>query len=236
MPKIDEEKREGYPAKNNFKARRKRGLSWSSQEGAGEHKNTMSKPPVERKPKKVDSEYLHRAALYYLQRYAATRVRLGEVLLRKVARRLMLKSVSVAAVQEWAPEIEKLLDRYEASGLLNDQQLAETRVVNMRASGRSARDITNKLRQKGFAPQLIERTLQENEDDGGADDAAALQKFMQKKKLGPYRRADKVMDDKAAQKEIGTLLRAGFNYQLVRDALAMPVELLDPAADPYTDL
>lgn len=184
----------------------------------------MTKPLPERKPKKVDADYLHRAALYYLQRYAATRVRLGEVLQRKVARRLLLKSVSVAAVQEWAPEIEKLLDRYEASGLLNDQQLAETRVVNMRASGRSARDITNKLRQKGFAPPLIEKTLQDNQDEGGADDAAAIQKFMQKKKLGPYRRADKIVDEKTAQKEINALLRAGFGYQLVKDSMNIKIE------------
>ncbi len=190
------------------------------------------KAAPERKPKKVDAEYLHRAALYYLQRYAATRARLGEVLLRKVARRLMLKSLSVEAVQQWRPEIEKLLDRYEASGLLNDQMLAETRVVNMRAAGRSARDITNKLRQKGFVPQVVETTLQQHEEEGGIDDAAALQKFMQKKKLGAYRRPDRAFDEKAAQKEIGVLLRAGFNYQLVRDALSIPPE----AEHPYTDL
>lgn len=164
---------------------------------------------------------MHRAALYYLQRYAATRVRLREVLLRKVARRQLLKTVQATEVQIWIPEIEKLLDRYEASGLLNDQALAETRVVNMRAAGRSARDITNKLRQKGFAPAMIENTLQENADDGGITDVEAIQKFMQKKKLGPFRRNDKVMDEKTVQKEIGTLLRAGFNYQLVRDALSM---------------
>ncbi|HCM83502.1 MAG TPA: hypothetical protein DIS76_02930 [Rhodospirillaceae bacterium] len=185
----------------------------------------MQKPkpqkPVERKPRKVDADYLHRAALYYLQRYAATRVRLREVLLRKVARRQLLKTVQATEVQIWIPEIEKLLDRYEASGLLNDQALAETRVVNMRAAGRSARDITNKLRQKGFAPAMIENTLQENADDGGITDVEAIQKFMQKKKLGPFRRNDKVMDEKTVQKEIGTLLRAGFNYQLVRDALSM---------------
>ncbi|HRJ13263.1 MAG TPA: RecX family transcriptional regulator [Alphaproteobacteria bacterium] len=188
-------------------------------------KNPMQKPkpqkPVERKPRKVDADYLHRAALYYLQRYAATRVRLREVLLRKVARRQLLKTVQATEVQIWIPEIEKLLDRYEASGLLNDQALAETRVVNMRAAGRSARDITNKLRQKGFAPAMIENTLQENADDGGITDVEAIQKFMQKKKLGPFRRNDKVMDEKTVQKEIGTLLRAGFNYQLVRDALSM---------------
>lgn len=231
MKTLDCDKR-GIPAKKQGTARRKRGLSWSSsRDAADEHGKTMSSRPPERKPKKVDAEYLHRAALYYLQRYAATRLRLGEVLLRKVARRLNLKSVQLEEVQVWQSEIEKLLDRYEASGLLNDALLAESRVNNLRVQGRSARDIKNKMRQKGFDNQIIEKTLEQHEEDGGMDDAAALDKFMRKKKLGPYRRVDKVMDDKAAQKEMATLLRAGFNYQLIKDKIATPLAEIDPFLD-----
>lgn len=245
MKTLDCDKK-GIPAKKQDTARRKRGLSWSSsREGADDHAKTMSSRPPERKsknkagrvgvaaarPKKVDADYLHRAALYYLQRYAATRARLGEVLLRKVARRLCLKSVQLDEVQQWLPEIEKLLDRYEASGLLNDALLAESRVNNLRGQGRSARDIKNKMRQKGFAAGTIEKTLEQYEEDGGMDDAAALDKFMRKKKLGPYRRADKVTDDKVIQKEIATILRAGFNYQLIKDKMATPLAEIDPFLD-----
>jgi regulatory protein len=172
------------------------------------------------KPRKVDAGYLHRAALYYLQRYAATRVRLGEVLQRKVARRLCLKSLDAEAVRAWWPEIEKLLDRYEETGLLNDAALAATRVNNLRAGGRSARDIQNKLRQKGFAPTVIAETLAHHEAEEGVNDAAALQKFMQKKRLGPFRRPEKVADEKQIKKEVAALLRAGFAYELVRPAMA----------------
>jgi regulatory protein len=235
---VDNDMKE-IPAKKQGAARRNKRLSWSSsREGtADDHAKTISSKFPERKmknnadrasaaaarPKKVSPEYLHRAALYYLQRFAATRVRLGEVLLRKVARRLCINSVAAPEVMAWQPEIEKLLNRYEESGLLNDVTLAETRVVNMRAGGRSARDITNKLRQKGFDVDVIQKTLADHETEEGINDAAAIQKFMQKKKLGAFR--TKEPNEKTAQKEIATLLRAGFNYQLVKDVTNADIDL-----------
>jgi len=177
------------------------------------------KKPAEEKPRKMDADYLHRAALYYLQRFAASRARLGEVLLRKVARRLNLKTISAAEVRAWLPEIEKLLDRYEESGLLNDAALAGARVANMRAGGKSAQDITRKLQHKGFSGEHVKAALAVHEEEGGPNDAAALEHFIRKKKFGPWRAPEKNTDPKRVQKEIAALLRAGFDYQLVRSAM-----------------
>jgi len=172
-----------------------------------------------RKPKKVNEQYLANAALYYLQRFAASRARLQEVLLRKVARRLMLKTPAAEEVRAWMPEIEKLLDRYEASGLINDTALAEARVAGMRRSGGSARGITQKLRQKGLPVAIVENALENYSEAEGVDDAAALQQFMKKKKFGPFRAANIIADEKRIKKEISALLRAGYNYQLVKVAM-----------------
>jgi regulatory protein len=207
---------EGFPAQK-FKARRKEGLARSSEQGrAGEHPKSVTKKFMERKPKKVDAAYLHRAALYYLQRFAATRARLADVLLRKVTRRLNLKSTAMDEVQAWKPEIEKLLNRYEESGLLNDAALADARVAAMRRSGGSARNITQKMKLKGFANETITTALTHHDEAEEMSDEDAIKSFMKKKKLGAFRAATKTADDKQIKKEISALLRAGFAYQLVK--------------------
>lgn len=180
----------------------------------------MPKTFAERKPKKITPDYLSNAALYYLQRFAASCARLREVLLRKVARRQNLKSVTVEEVQVWLPEIEKLLERYKEAGLINDAALADAHVAGMRRSGGSARGIAVKLRQKGFAADTIADALAGHEAEEGASDADAIQKFMKKKKLGPFRAANKPADEKQIKREIAALLRAGFDYALVRSAMA----------------
>jgi len=211
------------------RARRQGGLaSWSSRQKGrtNEHGDNVSKPTAERKPKKITPEYLSNAALYYLQRFAASRARLQDVLLRKVARRLMLKTPAAEEVREWLPEIQKLLDRYEESGLINDIALAEARVAGMRRSGGSAHGIMQKLRQKGLAVSIVESALESYSEAEGVDDAVALQQFMKKKKFGPFRAANVLADEKRIKKEIGSLLRAGFNYQLVK--VAMKAEEIMP--------
>ena len=177
---------------------------------------TLKKKPFVRKPKKVDADYLHRAALYYLQRFAASRARLGDVLLRKVARRLCIKSTVAPEVQSWQEEISKLLNRYEENGLLNDAALADARVESLRRAGGSARNITQKLKQKGFQAATISTALTEHEESENVDDEVAIKNFMKKKKLGLFRLPGKVVDEKLKKREIAALLRAGYNYQLVR--------------------
>lgn len=214
--KLDEDREQKIPGRN----RRKGGLARSSGRGnTNEHRASMPNRAPERKPKKVNADYLHRAALYYLQRFAASRARLQEVLLRKVTRRLNLKTTATEEVRAWLPEIETLLNRYEESGLINDKNLAEARVGSLRRGGASARGISQKLKQKGFAAETIALALEQNNETDGVDDANAIKKFMQKKKLGPYRTPGKISDEKTAKKEIAALLRAGFSYQLVKNAM-----------------
>ena len=215
---------EDSPAKNFFTARRKRGLAWSSETDRGdarEHPLRLTKKFPERKVKKVDAQYLSAAALFYLQRFAASRARLQEVLLRKVAQRLQLNSPTAEAVCVWLPEIEKLLDRYEEAGLINDAALADARVAGMRRGGGSARGITQKLRQKGLGVEVVVAALEKYTEAEGLDDTDALQQFMKKKKFGPYRATTVAADEKRLKKEITALLRAGFGYQLVKAVLKM---------------
>ena len=168
-----------------------------------------------KQPRRISGKYLENAALYYLQRYATSAENLRRVLARKVKRSCAFHKVPE---DEFHPLIDKLILRYQSSGLLNDKGFAEAKAATLRRQGKSRRAIEAKLKEKGLGradiATALEKTGGEDEDDFKA--ACALAK---KKKLGPWR-AKPLKDQKGAQKEMAAMARAGFSYDTAKRALA----------------
>ncbi len=173
------------------------------------------KPKKVRMPKKITPQRLKNIALYYLKRFDSSTDNLRQVLRRRV-------NDYAYHNPEWHKEdayawIESLLVDFERLGYLDDGRYAEIKVKNYVAAGKSARYITGKLKQKGIDEGRISCLLEEQEYDPFA---TALH-FARKKGIGPFRAIEK--REECRQKDMGTLLRAGFDYDTVQNILSYEV-------------
>jgi regulatory protein len=162
-----------------------------------------------RRPGKVvTATYLENAGLYYLGRFAATRERVRQVLMRKVQRSAKEHGTDP---QEGAQIIEKLLDRWVDQGLVRDRDLALSKAGSLQRRGTSLRGIRAKLGAAGVesadADAAITRLREETDGDLDLDAAWSLAR---RRKLGPYRREEDREDNR--QRDLGSLARAGFSY------------------------
>jgi regulatory protein len=169
----------------------------------------------QRAPKPVTAERLEKAALFYLGRFASTRANLRRVLLRKLDRAEDLPPEAKAGL---TAVIDRLLARYEASGLLNDAVFAEGKIASLRRRGDSQRTIRQKLALKGVEKEVAEEKLAEDEQD----DLGAAWAFARRRRLGPYR-TDKRAEFR--QKDMAAFGRAGFDYRTAKTVVEGEIEL-----------
>lgn len=172
--------------------------------------------PRQKQPRKVSERYLENAALHYLKRYAATVSQLKRVLLRRVDRSLRFHGGDRAEALRW---IDALTDKLSRGGLLNDSGYAEQKAHSLRASGRSSRVISQKLRLKGVAPELVAQKLAQATAEISEDAAALI--WARKKRLGPFRREAHSRQEHR-QKDLAALARAGFSFAIAKKIIDGP--------------
>lgn len=183
------------------------GRSTSRSEGNGEAAPRRRERKV---PKKPSETGLFNAAVYYLQRYAASVAMLRRFLERRVKRAERAHATTWPEAAAWT---ERAITRLTAAGALDDTRLAEAKTASLRRAGKSTRMISLKLRQKGFAAELISRSA----GDGKAADLEAIETFARKKKLGRYR--PEAQRQEKRQKDLAALMRAGYAYGLAKTLL-----------------
>lgn len=167
-------------------------------------------------PKKISKAYLENAALYYLQRYATSAENLKRILLRKVRRSCTFHQVPV---EDFAPLVEELVKRYMSVGLVDDKSFAQAKVTSLRRQGHSGRSIIARLQVKGLSTAQIEAALKNVDDEHEDAENVAARAYVRRKKLGFYRKRP-ITDPKDLQKELASMGRAGFSYEVARRALA----------------
>lgn len=120
----------------------------------------------------------------------------------------------LAAKDFEAADIEVVLDRLEAAGLIDDLEYARRFIeTRSRKSGISRRQLSEELRQKGLDSSTISQALSEREED--ADFCAALD-FAQRKA-----RSLAAKDRAAAHRSLlGALARRGFSGDICRRVAA----------------
>ena len=169
----------------------------------------------QRLPKKITPQRLKNIALYYLKRFDSSADNLRQVLKRRVDEYAYHNP-------EWEKKealgwIEALLADFERYGYIDDDRYAEIKIKNYAAAGKSARYIAGKLKQKGIDESSVAAVL----EDIGYDALQTALYLAQKKKIGPFRPEEQ--RDDYRQKDMGTLLRAGFDYDTVLSVLAYEV-------------
>ena len=179
-------------------------------------------PAAPRKPpRKVSPAYLERAALAYLERFAASAESLRRVLLRKVEKSARAHDTDR---EEGAAWVEALIERYRRSGLIDDKAYAEARTASLRRQGRSARAISEKLKVKGVDREVIDAALAPTRTP--ADELGAAATLARRRRLGPYRPAAQRSEHR--DRDLAVIGRAGFGYDIARKViLAESTDALD---------
>ena len=155
-----------------------------------------------RTPKPLTKDRLHELALFYVGKFATTRAKLASYLNRKVRER--------GWDGDHPPDIEALVQRLAASGMIDDALYALSKSRSLSERGYGAARVRQTLRAAGI-----------NEDDGAAarelaaeEAAASALKFARRKRIGPY--ALTALDRPAREKALAAMVRAGHGFELAR--------------------
>lgn len=170
-----------------------------------------------RKPKKITESYLHNSGLYYLERFASSSENFRKVMMRKVQKSCYAHKDQ--DIDKCAELVDALVLKFQNLELLNDESYARSMVTSMRRRGKSRRYIIGNLKTKGLNADIVERELQryadENLEDASTDEFEAALTFARKKRIGPFRG----IKEEAFEKELATLARAGFSYDIAQKVL-----------------
>jgi regulatory protein len=165
-------------------------------------------------PRAITPEYLDKAALFYLERYASSAENLARVLMRRVEK---AARVGISDREEGKAMVAALVDRYRTRGLLDDRTYAEGRAKSLLRQGRPRAAIARRLAAKGVGSEAIDAALDGLVEDSADPDLSAAVAYARRRRLGPYR-----VKDRAGfrDRDLAALGRAGFSYDLARKVVA----------------
>lgn len=162
--------------------------------------------------KKITPQRLKNIALYYLKRFESSEYNLRSVLKRRVDDYAYYnKDFDKNEAYCW---LDDLMGDFVRLGYVNDERYAEIKIRAYLSAGKSPRYILNKLKEKGIDENLADKLLNEQE----YDDFESALKLAKKKKIGPYC-ADENLRKERRSKDMGVLIRAGFDYDVVLKVL-----------------
>jgi len=162
-------------------------------------------------PRKATPQSLENAALYYLGRFASSSENLRRVLMRRVERSARLHDTDR---EEGLAAVDRIVARFQASGLVDDRAFAEGRAVALHRRGVPARGIRARLAEKGVASGHIEAALAGLAETGENTDMAAAVNLARRRRLGPYRPLPASAHTR--DKDLAVLARAGFSFDVAR--------------------
>lgn len=174
-----------------------------------------------KRPKKVTAGYLERAALHYLGRFSTSRSNLEAVLVRKIRRRNENFAAPSDEQMGWVRDVVEKCLRY---GYVDDNNYAQQRAEMMLRRGKPVRMITMDLKQKGISEALIASTLAGLEQEAAVDvNRSAAAAFVKRRRFGCFRRPieDPEVLDQKKDKELASMARAGFGFDLSKEVLTM---------------
>jgi len=163
-------------------------------------------------PKPPTKNRLRNIALYYLERFESSKENLRKVLYRRIDKYVFInKEYNPKQAYLWADEVVK---ECLEQNFVNDERFADFKINDYLTAGKSKRYIEQKLKQKGIDEAIVSQFF---ENSSYSELNTALQ-FAKKKKIGCFREND---DDKKAnrQKDLATLVRAGFDYDVAKTVL-----------------
>jgi regulatory protein len=167
------------------------------------------------RPRRLTAADLKGAALDYLDRFAASRARLRQVMLRKIRNSSRVHGDDPAPL---LAALDKTIEWLEESGFLSDRAYAEAKARSLSARGTSRAHIIAKLASKGVegetARAAVDRLSMEYEEP----ELEAARRYARRRRLGPYRIADESRAE-CRDKDLAAMARAGFAGRVARQVI-----------------
>ena len=107
---------------------------------------------------------------------------------------------------------EEVIDECLSHNFVNDRRFAEFKVNGYLNAGKPKRYIEQKLKQKG----IDEKTISSVFEEANYSEKDTALNFAQKKKIGCFRNSEEERQN-FRQKDLGTLIRAGFDYDIAKE-------------------
>lgn len=150
-------------------------------------------------------EALEEAALRYLNRFDCSVDKLRSYLVS-----LVRKRGGDAALVTHA---EALLDRYRASGVLDDGRFAKNLAERWRGRGTSRRMLKKKLLARGIGRDVADEVARSSPES----DLEAARAFARRRRIGPHRpEAERIAN---RRRDLAALARQGFDHDTALRAL-----------------
>lgn len=166
-----------------------------------------------KKPRQITASYLENAGKFYLERFPASASHFRAVMLRKIRRSCLAHPGQ--NYDDCAALLDQVVEKFCELGFLDDRALTRGLLTSYRQRGWSQRRIRATMAAKGLDGELIDTQMGEQSEEESSDLIAAA-RFMRRKRLGPFATGEAKPD-----KWLGSLGRAGFDYEISRRALAM---------------
>lgn len=165
-----------------------------------------------KKYKKITPQRLKNIAMYYLKRFETSEYHLRSVLKRRIDDYAFHdKEFDKREAYQW---LNELMSDFVRLGYVNDERFAEIKIRGYLSAGKSPRYILNKLKEKGIDEDLADKLLSEQE----YNPFESAMKLAKKKRIGPYHDDEKLRKERR-NKDMGILIRAGFDYDIVLKVL-----------------
>lgn len=158
------------------------------------------KPARPRKP--LNRERLHELALFYLGKFATTRSKLSYYLNRKVRERGWEGSEQ--------PDVDRLVERLAASGLVDDAAYALSKSRSLTERGYGASRVRQSLRMAG----VDEEDGAEAHELAAEEAASAALRFAKRRRIGPF--SANIPERKERERALAAMIRAGHSFELAR--------------------
>ncbi len=168
-----------------------------------------------RPPRRLAPADLKGAALDYLDRFAATRARLRQVMLRKIRNSVHAHGDDPAPL---VAALDQTVEWLEAQGFLSDRAYAEAKARALTARGTSRVHVIARLASKGVATETAQAAVDRLSMEYEEPELEAARRYARRRRLGPYRGADETRAE-CREKDLAAMARAGFAGRVARQVI-----------------
>ena len=154
------------------------------------------------------NNFLKQYAINYLSKYDSTKINLESILKSKISR---IKDINKNDKNNLYKYINAIIKDLEKNNIINDEDFAYKKLINLFNQGRSEIYIKNNLYRKGIEESIIKKILSNFNKSNPGWEIKSARAFVKKKGLGKY--------ESNKEKDFGKMARAGFNYNIIKDIL-----------------
>jgi regulatory protein len=171
-----------------------------------------------RKLRRLTPADLKGAALDYLDRFAATRARLRQVMARKIRNSVRVHGDDPAPLMA---ALDETLQWLESRGFISDQAFAEARARTLAARGTSRAHILAKLAARGVGAEDARAAVDHLSTEYEEPELDAARRYARRRRLGPYRSEARA---ECRDKDLAAMARAGFAGRIARQVIDADME------------